>query len=209
MDKWVPIIKVNREKQHLDFTQKPNNQARVNFFPSNDDNFLSKRIDHKLNIIGVGSEAQLIKQEEKILDNLEPEEAQERMKAASNRSTVLYQEIKRKRISKIKSKLYRRIKKRQREKEELAKMETLGPQEREEEMEKLRNKRIQERISLRHKTKTKHIQDMMRFQKGNKNAIQNEINDLNRIRREQLEKLNQEMLEDLSEEYDDENVDIW
>ena len=44
MDKWVPIIKVNREKQHLDFTQKSNNQVRVTFFPSNDSNPLTKRI---------------------------------------------------------------------------------------------------------------------------------------------------------------------
>ena len=40
----------------------------------------------------------------------------------------------------------------------------------------MRNKRIKERISLKHKIKNKHIQDMMRFQKGDKNSIQNSIN---------------------------------
>ena len=39
----------------------------------------------------------------------------------------------------------------------------------------------------------------MRFQKGDKNTIQNSINELNKIRREQLEKLNEEMLKDMSQ----------
>lgn len=59
---------------------------------------------------------------------------------------------------------------------------------------------------MRHKIKNKHIQDLMRFQKGDKNVVQNSINELNKIRREQLEKLNDELLKDISEEYDDENV---
>lgn len=48
----------------------------------------------------------------------------------------------------------------------------------------------------------------MKFQKGDKNVVQNSINELNRIRRDQLEKLNDEILKDMSEEYDDENVPI-
>lgn len=74
----MPIIKVNREKEHLDFTQKSNNQVRVTFFPSNDTNPLTKRIESKLNNIGVGSESQLQKQEQRILEALDPEDAKER-----------------------------------------------------------------------------------------------------------------------------------
>lgn len=43
----------------------------------------------------------------------------------------------------------------------------------------------------------------MRFGKGNKERVQDSINELNRIRREQLEKLDEEVVRDISEEYDD------
>ena len=72
-------------------------------------------------------------------------------------------------------------------------------------MQKLAKQRIHERITLRHKTKKKHIQDLLRFSKGNKNNIQDSINEVSRIRREQLEKVNQAFMDKISEEYDDEN----
>lgn len=36
--------------------------------------------------------------------------------------------------------------------------------------------------------------------------MQDSINEINRIRREQLEKLDEEVVKDLSEEYDEDNV---
>lgn len=50
------------------------------------------------------------------------------------RSLVFYEEMKRKRISKIKSKLYHRIKKRQRMKEELENYKNLSVEEKEQQM---------------------------------------------------------------------------
>lgn len=65
--------------------------------------------------------------------------------------------------------------------------------------------RIKERITLRHKTKNKHIQNLLRFNKNEKNGIQSSINEVNELRAKQLEKVNEHMLDDISEEYDDEN----
>lgn len=45
---------------------------------------------------------------------------------------------------------------------------------------------------------------MLRFSKSNKNAIQDSINEVNLIRKQQLEKVNEINLEQMSEEYDDE-----
>jgi U3 small nucleolar RNA-associated protein 14 len=57
---------------------------------------------------------------------MDPEEAKSRLRdVRKQRSLVFYEEIKRRRISKIKSKLYHRIKKRQRMKEELNKFNNM------------------------------------------------------------------------------------
>lgn len=63
--------------------------------------------------------------------------------------------------------------------------------------------RIKERITLRHSTKSKHIQNLLRFNRNEKNSIQNTINEINDLRHKNLEKLNEDMMEEVSEEYDD------
>ena len=72
-------------------------------------------------------------------------------------------------------------------------------------IENLTKKRIKERITLRHKTKNKHIQNLLRFNRSEKNGIQSSINEVNETRRKELERVNQDMLEQISEDYDDEN----
>lgn len=115
------------------------------------------------------------------------------------------EEIKRRRIAKIKSKLYHKIKKRQKLRDESKRIEGMNSEEKNEYLEKLAKQRIHERITLRHKSKNKHIQELLRFSKGNKNSIQDSINEVNKIRREQLEKVNEAFLEKMSEEYDEDN----
>lgn len=190
MDRWLPVVKLNREKDHLNFTEKTSNNVRVNFFPVGVKNELTDRIEGELRRLQVASEKQLVAKEEQTLNTLPPEQAKQRMREMRRqRSLVFYEEMKRKRISKIKSKLYHRIKKRQRVRAEMDKYNEMPNEQKEEELEKLRSKRALERISLRHKTKSRHIQDLMRFSKGSKNKIQDSINELNRIRKEQLERL--------------------
>jgi U3 small nucleolar RNA-associated protein 14 len=45
MDRWLPVVKLNREKDQLNFTEKVNNNVRVNFFPSNSKTPLTERIE--------------------------------------------------------------------------------------------------------------------------------------------------------------------
>jgi hypothetical protein len=65
--------------------------------------------------------------------------------------------------------------------------------------------RIKERINLRHNSKNKHIQNLLRFSKYNKDGVQEAMNEVNQIRQKQLErnKIDEEILGNLSEEYDD------
>ena len=73
MDKWLPIVKLNREKEHLNFTERSNSNVRVNFFPSNQNNPLSDRIEKELAELNMASQKQLITTEEKQLERLDPE----------------------------------------------------------------------------------------------------------------------------------------
>lgn len=72
-------------------------------------------------------------------------------------------------------------------------------------LEKLMKNRIKERINLRHNSKNKHIQNLLRFSKYNKDGVQEAMNEVNQIRQKQLErnKIDEEILGNLSEEYDD------
>jgi U3 small nucleolar RNA-associated protein 14 len=64
--------------------------------------------------------------------------------------------LKQKRIAKIKSKIYRKIRKRRLEKDKIKLMAQLTPAERQREIEKMREERARERITLRHTTKNKY-----------------------------------------------------
>lgn len=52
----------------------------------------------------------------------------------------------------------------------------MNPAEKNNYIEKLTKQRIKERITLRHNTKNKHIQNLLRFNRNEKNSIQNSIN---------------------------------
>lgn len=83
----------------------------------------------------------------------------------------------------------------------------MSPHEKSEYLEKLMKNRIKERINLRHNSKNKHIQNLLRFSKYNKDGVQEAMNEVNQIRQKQLERnrIDEEILGNLSEEYDDEN----
>lgn len=92
MDRWLPIVKLNREKEQLNFTERNNNNARVNFFPSNQSNPLAERIERELAGLNVASQRQLITTEEKQLERLDPEEAKNRLREVrKQRSLVFYE----------------------------------------------------------------------------------------------------------------------
>ena len=90
---------------------------------------------------------------------------------------MFQQEIKNKRIAKIKSKLYHKIKKRQKQRAELKEMNGMTGEMQNQEAEKLAEERAQERIGMRHKTKSKHIQHMLKY--ADKKTYQQSLNDVN------------------------------
>ena len=65
-------------------------------------------------------------------------------------------------------------------------MQSENPHLRMQQLEDMEEKRIEERMMQRHKTKkSKYLKNLARFS-GDKNAVQNSINELNRIRKELL-----------------------
>lgn len=111
MTEWQPIVKRNREATQLDFSENPD--AHLG------------NINNKLNSGSVANMS-AIKELSQFARDFEAKEAAERQTLSEsaqntllkNKHLLLYQEIKAKRLKKIKSKIYRRIKKKQREREE-------------------------------------------------------------------------------------------
>lgn len=76
------------------------------------------------------SQQTVMKTEENALEKLTKEEAQERLKEARKQRTLVFnEEIKRRRIAKIKSKLYHKIKKRQKLREEAKRIDGMDAEE--------------------------------------------------------------------------------
>lgn len=91
MDKWVGIIKVNREKESLNFTQKEIGNLNVNFFPAQPINDFHKKLESKLQSMNVESQKAVLKHEEAVLEKVDPEEAKRRLiEARKHRSAVFY-----------------------------------------------------------------------------------------------------------------------
>lgn len=59
--------------------------------------------------------------------------------------------------------------------------------------------RIKERITLRHSTKSKHIQNLLKFNKNEKATVQQSINEINALKQKQMERVNEEMIEEISD----------
>ena len=143
ISKWQETVSSNRSAAQLDLTRDqvplPTLEA-IASAPS--DNPLRGQIDKALGV----------SQEVEVIDN-----SKER---AKNRSDMFHQYLKQKRTAKIKSKLYHKIKKKQ-------KLRNQVPLDEEELKDKEEKLRIQERITLKH-TKSKFKQSVLRYAKNDK-----------------------------------------
>ncbi len=100
----------------------------MNFFPAQPLNDFHKKIESKLESMNIQNQKSVLKHEESVLEKVDPEEAKRRLiEARKHRTAVFYEEQKRRRISKIKSKLYHKIKKRQKQREEIKKAGEMTP----------------------------------------------------------------------------------
>ena len=76
-------------------------------------------MEFQLQSLNMANQQTVMKKEEEALAKLSKEEAKERLQLARKQRTAQFnEEIKRRRIAKIKSKLYHKIKKRQKQREE-------------------------------------------------------------------------------------------
>ena len=110
-------------------------------------------------------------------------------------------------MKKIKSKVYRAIKKKKRMKEQANQLEKVAdadPEALQEQQERQERDRAKERLSLRHRNKTKFTEELRRYA-GQKEA-QNLFTELNRERRKILKKLDLRDLEELASGSDSEDL---
>lgn len=182
--KWQPTIKKNREADHLVFPMNEeklvassNNVLAADHQPTTE---LEKKIDGILRQSGV-KEADIAEEEELALNKLTPEEVEARRKELRlMRSLMFREEEKAKRVAKIKSKTYRKIHKKERERTKLgmdALME-LDPEQAEREQLKAEQARAKERMTMRHKNTGKWAKQMKRFgdaEEGSQQAITEQL----------------------------------
>jgi len=190
---WQPIVKKNREAAQIDFRVDPNRHIRNHESKMQSKDFQSmgviKDINENLDQAKLLNANQIDNTIEETIKN------QELSKDAlgaleKHRHLLLYRELKAKRLKKIKSKLYRRLKKKQREKEEANQLSMKISRDKHalyEEIEKLERKRAEERASLKHRANNKYANLIKRY--ADKNTHQTLQTNLNMQRKEVISKL--------------------
>ena len=208
---WLPIIKKNRESENLDFREnvtndgfrmqsKANEKKKVN-------NDHTDKILNKQKEINIDDEVNLKKRELKSQEDQDAKEKQKRLgEVVKNKNLAMYREQKHKRMKKIKSKIYRQIKKKKKTKEEIEQQEMLAqgdPTIRLEQMEKLERERAKERITQRHKNQSKFIKQVRRY--NGETQAQTATTDLHQERKKLLKKLNMDDYQELMDSDSDYN----
>ena len=172
--RWQPLVKANREARTLVLTESSGRRQRMttasmtsSFQPTTD---LELEVEQALAASGLGGggEKEVLAREGVLLEERqlsEEEVLKRRSELARLRSLMFYQEQKAKRVKKIKSKTYRRLRKKQRAKEEAAARERLRETDPEaaralEEEEAF--KRAEERMTLRHKNTSRYMKGLLK-----------------------------------------------
>ncbi|KAI8049890.1 small-subunit processome [Syncephalis plumigaleata] len=168
ISQWEPTVKRNREADHVSFVdrslsnQKPTSEAMAaQLKPTTD---MEKQIHEALVKSGM-RENEVKEQEELALNKLSIEEVEARRNELRMlRELMFREERKAKRVKKIKSKAYRRI-----HKKELERQKTeLGDVDIDEQIRQAELARAKERMTLRHKNTGKWAKEMLRH--GGSNA---------------------------------------
>eukprot|EP00178_Gracilaria_changii_P002885 TRINITY_DN1424_c0_g1_i1.p1 TRINITY_DN1424_c0_g1~~TRINITY_DN1424_c0_g1_i1.p1 ORF type:complete len:875 (+),score=203.66 TRINITY_DN1424_c0_g1_i1:3821-6445(+) len=163
-EKWADVVHKNRKAERLVFPLngstapigRNSSDIAANFQPNNE---YEQEIQKLLVDARVASEKQLLNGEEKAIDDLGVSEVskeqlmERRHQLAKMRSLMFYYERKMKRIKKIKSKKYRRLLKKEREKVAVL----VGTDDEQQALIKAERKRAEERATLRHKNTSKWV----------------------------------------------------
>eukprot|EP00742_Colponemidia_sp_Colp-10_P011047 GILJ01012217.1.p1 GENE.GILJ01012217.1~~GILJ01012217.1.p1 ORF type:complete len:905 (-),score=233.95 GILJ01012217.1:34-2550(-) len=171
VSKWVPLVKRNREAEQLRFPMNEpprvtvTSAALVSTFEAEND--FEKEVANILEESGMLEDKKIQEGEKLELRKLSPEEVKARTaQLAKLRSLMFHEEMKAKRISKIKSKMYHKIKNKNEQRKEqkmLERLEEIDPEQAEQMRQKQELKRAKERMTLKHKNKSKFARNVLRF----------------------------------------------
>ncbi|KAI8806247.1 Utp14 protein-domain-containing protein [Cladochytrium replicatum] len=169
--KWQPIVKKNREADVLEFQEMAQHQPVT--MPSNLVQSFKPETDFELEIqqalesSGLNEKDQR-KEESLKLNKISKEEVLGRQRElAKMRSLLFYEEQKLKQMAKIKSKTYRKIRRRDKERQlkgeelTLEELNELDPEEAKAKLLKMERSRAEERMSLRHKNRGKWARQLL------------------------------------------------
>ena len=177
-----------------------------------DDN-LNTQIEQILIENNCVSDQQVLDQEKEELKNINPEELERRYKELRQiRARLFQKEIENKRKAKIKSKLYHKIKKNKRIKEENDLLEQLGqiePEAVENYLNKKRMDRVQERMQLKHSLNSKFQKTIKKYHFDKDHQVKEAIKDNFHLRDKLLQKIegkeNENDIEENEEEEQEES----
>lgn len=160
--KWEDTVKANRRAEHLSFpiNAPPQHQLPSVFVASENKTSLEESVQKLLVQSSLADERAASAFEETAPSTLSFEELRQRRQELRYKRELMFREEQRaKRIKKIKSKSYRRVHKKERERER-ALLEAAGEISEDDEEEQMR-KRALERASLKHKTTSKWAKRMI------------------------------------------------
>ena len=196
--KYQPRVKSLREADVVDFTQDDSKKVRhigsktlkeisasQNNMNKKDKKDQSNDMNVKIQKILVNnnciSDDAIIQKETQELKNINPEELRRRYNELKQlRVRLLQKEIENKRKAKIKSKLYHKIKKNKKIKEENDLLEQLGevdPEAVQQYIDKKRNDRVQERMKLKHGLNSKFLRTIKRYHFDKDQQVKEAIKD--------------------------------
>lgn len=192
VNKWVPIIRANRNAKNLSFPIQPavpstevQETLSSNFEPKNE---MEQKIASLLQKSGMGSEEGLIGAEKLEMNKLTTEEVEKRYRElAKKRALLFYSERKLKQQSKIKSKSFRKQVKKEKLRREAKEEHDATEEEERETRVKAEMERIKERMTLKTRKASKWAHELLqkrRVESGGREEIMQQVRDKDRLRQE-------------------------
>eukprot|EP00698_Gefionella_okellyi_P023065 TRINITY_DN7750_c0_g1_i1.p1 TRINITY_DN7750_c0_g1~~TRINITY_DN7750_c0_g1_i1.p1 ORF type:complete len:653 (+),score=191.32 TRINITY_DN7750_c0_g1_i1:64-2022(+) len=162
VSRWLPIVQKNRQAEHLSFplNAPPKRNVTVASMTATAESVteMEKQIQEVLKASNM-AEPQVVEAEQLQFNKLDPDQLKEKQAQLSKvKALMFYAEIKSKRSKKIKSKKFRKVVKRQKEKQKAAALQRLqdeDPDAARELVEKEELKRIKERMTQKHANTSK------------------------------------------------------
>lgn len=217
ISKYQEKVKRNREADIVDFTQRDDRTnkkiskktAKEIATKLNEQNDFEKQIKEALIKNNCETDDKILEKENEELMKINPDELKKRYEELRRVRYLLFQkEIANKRKAKIKSKLFHKINKKRKEKEEselLKQLEQIDPDAVKKYIEKKKGDRIKERMDLKHSINSKFNKIVNRYNLGKDEQVKEAIKENFQLRDKLLQKVKGEDEDDEEEEENEEN----